>query len=82
MSPMPSQIAVPAESDKGGGKVSPQNNPQDFIPHIVLNVTGKDYPSATELLKGSTLPPLVEVWRIFLFLFTVYIFPKCSLVFP
>ncbi|TDH09205.1 hypothetical protein EPR50_G00084380 [Perca flavescens] len=61
MSPMPSQIAAPAESDKGGGKVSPQDNPQDFIPHIVLNVTGKDYPSATELLKGSTLPPLVEV---------------------
>ncbi|XP_032378415.1 hydrocephalus-inducing protein [Etheostoma spectabile] len=61
MSPMPSQIAAPDELDKGGGKVSPLNNLQDFIPHIVLNVTGKDYPSATELLKGSTLPSLVEV---------------------
>ncbi|XP_031731518.1 hydrocephalus-inducing protein homolog isoform X1 [Anarrhichthys ocellatus] len=35
--------------------------PRDIIPHIVLNVTGKDSPSAAELLKGSTLPPLVEV---------------------
>ncbi len=58
MSPMPSQMAAPHEADKAGDKVSPQ----DIIPHIVLNGTGKDYPSATELLKGSTLPPLDEVW--------------------
>ncbi|XP_076588631.1 hydrocephalus-inducing protein homolog [Chaetodon auriga] len=57
MSPMPSQMAARAEAGKTGDKVSPQ----DIIPHIVLNVTGKDYPSATELLKGRTLPPLDEV---------------------
>ncbi|XP_049928998.1 hydrocephalus-inducing protein homolog isoform X2 [Epinephelus moara] len=53
MSPMPSQTSAPSEADKV--------SPQDIIPHIVLNLTGKDYPSASELLKGSTLPPLVEV---------------------
>ncbi|XP_059190373.1 hydrocephalus-inducing protein homolog [Centropristis striata] len=56
-SPMPSQILAPAETDREGDKVSPQ----DIIPHIVLNVTGEDCPSATELLKGGILPPLVEV---------------------
>ncbi|XP_077955507.1 hydrocephalus-inducing protein homolog isoform X2 [Gasterosteus aculeatus] len=50
---MPSQMSVPAAA----GVVLPQ----DIIPQIVLNVTGKDYPSAAELLKGSTLPPLAEV---------------------
>nr|XP_029134421.1 hydrocephalus-inducing protein homolog [Labrus bergylta] len=53
LSPMPS----PTEADKTGNSVSAQ----DFIPHIVLNVTGKDYPDATELLNGRILPPLVEV---------------------
>ncbi|XP_010776265.1 hydrocephalus-inducing protein homolog [Notothenia coriiceps] len=53
MSPILSQIAAPAEADKV--------SPQEIIPHIVLNVTGKDSPSATELLKGSTLPQLVQV---------------------
>ncbi|XP_042266839.1 hydrocephalus-inducing protein homolog isoform X2 [Thunnus maccoyii] len=57
LSPMPSQMAPPAEAEKAGDKVSPPN----ITPHIVLNVTGKDYPSATELLKGNTLPPLEEV---------------------
>ncbi|KAM9351917.1 LOW QUALITY PROTEIN: hydrocephalus-inducing protein homolog [Symphorus nematophorus] len=54
MSPVASQVAPSAEA---GDKVSPQ----DIIPHIVLNVTGKDHPSATELLKGSSLPLLDEV---------------------
>ncbi|XP_034061831.1 LOW QUALITY PROTEIN: hydrocephalus-inducing protein homolog [Gymnodraco acuticeps] len=53
MSPIPSQIAAPAEADKV--------YPEEIIPHIVLNVTGKDSPSATELLKGSTVPQLVQV---------------------
>ncbi|XP_037622519.1 hydrocephalus-inducing protein homolog isoform X2 [Sebastes umbrosus] len=53
VSPMPNQMAAPAEAEKV--------SPQVIIPHIELNVTGKDYPSATELLKGSTLPPQVEV---------------------
>ncbi|XP_071313817.1 hydrocephalus-inducing protein homolog isoform X2 [Trachinotus anak] len=57
VSPMPSQIAAPADADKDGDNVSPQ----DFIPHIVLNVREKDYSSATELLKDSTLPTLDEV---------------------
>ncbi|XP_070763174.1 hydrocephalus-inducing protein homolog [Enoplosus armatus] len=57
LSPMPSQMAVPPEADNAGDKVSPLN----IIPHVVLNVTGKDYPSATELLRGSTLPPLDKV---------------------
>ncbi|KAK5867885.1 hypothetical protein PBY51_012341 [Eleginops maclovinus] len=52
MSPILSQIAA-AEADKV--------LPQDVIPHIVLNVTGGNSPSATELLEGSPLPPLVEV---------------------
>ncbi|XP_022605572.1 hydrocephalus-inducing protein homolog [Seriola dumerili] len=52
-SPMPSQMTAPADTDKV--------SPQDIIPLIVLNVTEKDYPSPTELLKGSTLPPLDEV---------------------
>lgn len=56
---MPSQMSVPAAA----GVVLPQ----DIIPQIVLNVTGKDYPSAAELLKGSTLPPLAEVQLTFLF---------------
>lgn len=34
----------------------------DIVPHIVLSVTGEDYPSAMELLNGSTLPPLDHVW--------------------
>lgn len=53
MSPMPSQTSAPSEADKVSS--------QDIIPHIVLNLTREDYPSASELLKGSTLPPLVEV---------------------
>lgn len=35
---------------------------QEIISHIVVNVTGKDYLSATEQLKVSILPPLHEVW--------------------
>ncbi|XP_073328914.1 hydrocephalus-inducing protein homolog [Pagrus major] len=50
MSPMPSQT-------ESGDKVSPQ----DIVPHLVLKLTGKDYPSVTELLKANTLPPLEEV---------------------
>ncbi|XP_030281249.1 hydrocephalus-inducing protein homolog isoform X1 [Sparus aurata] len=50
MSPVPIQT-------EPGDKVSPQ----DIIPHLVLNLTGKDYRSVTELLKASTLPPLEEV---------------------
>ncbi|GAA6221266.1 hydrocephalus-inducing protein homolog [Lates japonicus] len=57
ISPMPSQMAALADPEKEGDKVSPQ----DIIPHIVLNVREKDYPSATELLKDSTLPPLDKV---------------------
>ncbi|XP_068458365.1 hydrocephalus-inducing protein homolog isoform X2 [Clinocottus analis] len=53
MSPMPSQMGAPAD---GGLGLS-----HEIIPHIVLNITGKDYPSASELLRGSTLPSLVEV---------------------
>ncbi|XP_056273332.1 hydrocephalus-inducing protein homolog [Pseudoliparis swirei] len=49
----PCQMAVPAEVDV----VLPQGS----IPHIVLNLTGNEYPSVAELLKGSGLPPLVEV---------------------
>ncbi|XP_035521672.1 hydrocephalus-inducing protein homolog [Morone saxatilis] len=56
LSPMTSQMAAPAEAGKAGDKVSPQ----DIIPHIVLNVTGKDS-SATELLKSSALPPPDEL---------------------
>ncbi|KAM8849594.1 hydrocephalus-inducing protein homolog isoform 2-T2 [Spinachia spinachia] len=52
-SPMPSQMSVPAPADVV--------LPQDIIPHIVLNVTGRDSLSAAELLKGCTLPPLAEV---------------------
>nr|XP_046249402.1 hydrocephalus-inducing protein homolog [Scatophagus argus] len=57
MSPMSNQMQVPFEADKTGDKVSPQ----DIIPHIVLNVTGKDNLSAVELLKGNTLPSLDQV---------------------
>ncbi|XP_062413865.1 hydrocephalus-inducing protein homolog [Pungitius pungitius] len=52
-SPLPSQMSVPAAADVV--------LPQDIIPHVALNVTRKDCPSAAELLKGSTLPPLAEV---------------------
>lgn len=58
MSPVPIQT-------EPGDKVSPQ----DIIPHLVLNLTGKDYRSVTELLKASTLPPLEEVWLTCFFLF-------------
>ncbi|TMS05303.1 Hydrocephalus-inducing protein-like protein [Larimichthys crocea] len=54
LSPMPSATAVPVEAGKSGDEVSLQY----VIPHLVLNVTSKDYPSATEMLKGSILPPL------------------------
>ncbi|XP_026221932.1 hydrocephalus-inducing protein homolog [Anabas testudineus] len=57
LSPTPSQTAALDETDKEEDKVSPQ----DTIFHIVINVTGKDYLSATEMLKYSTLPPLDEV---------------------
>ncbi|XP_027128846.1 hydrocephalus-inducing protein homolog isoform X3 [Larimichthys crocea] len=57
LSPMPSATAVPVEAGKSGDEVSQQY----VIPHLVLNVTSKDYPSATEMLKGSVLPPLDEV---------------------
>ncbi|XP_053175951.1 hydrocephalus-inducing protein homolog [Scomber japonicus] len=53
LSPMPSQMSIQAEPEK--------LLPLDITPHIVLNVTGKEYLSATELLKGNTLPPLEEV---------------------
>ncbi|XP_034444093.1 hydrocephalus-inducing protein homolog [Hippoglossus hippoglossus] len=53
MSPLPTT----AEADKEGDKLP---HPV-IIPHIVLNVTEKDHPSATELLRGSSLPPLDEV---------------------
>lgn len=58
LSPMPSATAVPVEAGKSGDEVSLQY----VIPHLVLNVTSKDYPSATEMLKGSVLPPLDDVW--------------------
>ncbi|KAE8295968.1 Hydrocephalus-inducing protein Hy-3 [Larimichthys crocea] len=57
LSPMPSATAVPVEAGKSGDEVSLQY----VIPHLVLNVTSKDYPSATEMLKGSILPPLDDV---------------------
>uniref|UniRef100_UPI003AADF4DB hydrocephalus-inducing protein homolog n=1 Tax=Centroberyx gerrardi TaxID=166262 RepID=UPI003AADF4DB len=57
VSPMPSQMPLAGEGAVAGEKESPP----DIVPHIVLNTTGKHYPSATELLKGSTLPPLEEV---------------------
>ncbi|XP_074533739.1 hydrocephalus-inducing protein homolog [Halichoeres trimaculatus] len=53
ISPMPSLIAERAEAEKV--------SPQDIIPHIVLNATGKDHPSVSELLGGNALPPLAEV---------------------
>ncbi|XP_029378255.1 hydrocephalus-inducing protein homolog [Echeneis naucrates] len=56
MSPMPSQVAAPGDAERAGDQMSPQ----EIIPHIVY-VTEKDELSATELLKGSTLPPLDEV---------------------
>nr|XP_019962004.1 PREDICTED: hydrocephalus-inducing protein homolog [Paralichthys olivaceus] len=57
MSPMPTQTAAQPDANKEGDKLSPQ----DIIPHIVLNVMEKDHASATELLRGSSLPPLDEV---------------------
>ncbi|XP_026166304.1 hydrocephalus-inducing protein-like isoform X3 [Mastacembelus armatus] len=56
-SPMPSHVAAPPEADKAEDSTSPQTT----IPHIVLSVTGKGYPNATELLEGNILPPLDEV---------------------
>ena len=58
---MPSQMSIQAEPEK--------LLPLDITPHIVLNVTGKEYLSATELLKGNTLPPLEEVWPKFTYFF-------------
>ncbi|KAG7229797.1 hypothetical protein INR49_012446 [Caranx melampygus] len=55
MSPLPIQTAAPADADKEGDKVSPQ----DIIPHIVLTLTEKD--NATEVLEGNTLPPVDQV---------------------
>lgn len=56
MSPLPSQMAAPADADKDGDKVSPQ----EIIPHIVLTLTEKD--NATEILEGNMLPLVDEVW--------------------
>ncbi|KAI3370851.1 hypothetical protein L3Q82_007368 [Scortum barcoo] len=57
ISPMPSQMAAPPEADKAGDKVSPQ----DIVPHIMLNGSERDCPNVTELINGSSLPPLDEV---------------------
>ncbi|KAI3371721.1 hypothetical protein L3Q82_024292, partial [Scortum barcoo] len=59
ISPVLNQMTVPPETDKEGDKC--QVSPQDIIPHIVVNGAERDCLSATELLKGSTLPPLDEV---------------------
>ncbi|XP_075998116.1 hydrocephalus-inducing protein homolog [Genypterus blacodes] len=53
LSPVPNQM----DNSMAGDKVSPV----DIVPQIVLHVPGKGYPSATELLEGSDLPPLHEV---------------------
>ncbi|CAB1432186.1 unnamed protein product [Pleuronectes platessa] len=53
MSPM----LTTADAEKEGDKLPPPV----IIPHIVLNVTEKDHPSPSKLLRGSSLPPLDEV---------------------
>lgn len=58
-SPVPNQMPLAGEGGTGGDK----EPPPDIIPQILLTVTGRDCPSATELLKGRTLPPLEEVWQ-------------------
>ncbi|KAM9376113.1 hydrocephalus-inducing protein-like [Pholidichthys leucotaenia] len=57
MSPLPSHTAAPAEGDKAEAKLSPLG----IIPHIVLKVMENKELSVTELVKGSTLPPLDKV---------------------
>lgn len=58
ISPVPSQVAALADSDRRPDKMSPR----EIIPHIVLNVKGEDCPSVTELLKMGTLPSLDQAW--------------------
>ncbi|XP_030613884.1 hydrocephalus-inducing protein homolog isoform X2 [Archocentrus centrarchus] len=52
-SPPPSQTERPSQAEKAGDEMSSL----DIIPHIVLNITEKDYMSTI----GSTLPSLDEV---------------------
>ncbi|XP_075998117.1 hydrocephalus-inducing protein homolog [Genypterus blacodes] len=49
------------QSQMDNGMAGDKVSPVDIVPHIVLHGSGKGYPSATELLKGSALPPLEEV---------------------
>ncbi|KAF3689156.1 Hydrocephalus-inducing protein Hy-3 [Channa argus] len=56
LSPTPSQMASSEDTDKEEERASTQD-----IPHIVVKVTMKDYPSATELLKGNVLPEVDKV---------------------
>lgn len=58
ISPVPSQVAALADSERRPDKMSPR----EIIPHIVLNVKGEDCPSVTELLKMGALPSLDQAW--------------------
>lgn len=57
LSPMPNQMAPVIEEEQAGGKGSAPAT----IPSIVLKLTGKEYPTVSEMLKGSVLPQLEEV---------------------
>ncbi|XP_056138426.1 hydrocephalus-inducing protein homolog [Lampris incognitus] len=56
-SPVPSQMLPPGE----GGAPEDKESLPAIIPHILLSVTERNYPSVVELLKGGILPPPEEV---------------------
>ncbi|XP_061629909.1 hydrocephalus-inducing protein homolog [Phyllopteryx taeniolatus] len=72
--PIEKQTPAAKKSKKSSSKIpSPYNQMEaslksekapekpNIIPHIVLKLTGKDYPDVLELLKRKAMPPLNEV---------------------
>ncbi|XP_049580395.1 hydrocephalus-inducing protein homolog [Syngnathus scovelli] len=68
--PAEKQTPAPKKHKKSTSKIPSPNNQTEpaknekaaiIIPHIVLKLTGTDYPDLYELLKNQDLPPLHEV---------------------
>ena len=68
-----SPLHTTAEADKEADKEGDKEGDPVIIPHIVIDVTEKDPPTATELLRDSSLPTLDEVGLTFIFLLYVCI---------
>ncbi|XP_015224105.2 hydrocephalus-inducing protein homolog isoform X3 [Lepisosteus oculatus] len=61
LSPVPSQTMEGESFDGGEREEQLEGSGEVGVPYIPLQVSGKNYPSGTEILKSGKLPPLDEV---------------------